>query len=190
MKKQDLRTEFKKKRAALSPLDLHERSEKICQRLFSSFQLEGKIVSLFLPIEKFKEINTYIILEKGKTIGTRFALPKTNFSNHSLKHYIFESNDQLEITEWGIPEPKSGKVIDSSKIDFVLIPLLTVDHKGHRVGYGKGFYDRFLENCSPHCTFVGLHLFDELSDIEDVGDHDVQLHYCISPEKFWRFEKE
>lgn len=188
MLKSKARSLYKQKRLELSPRELEERSEAICAAVFSKFQLEGKTVSLFLPIERQKEINTYLILEKGMAIGTKIALPKTNMSNHSLKHFQFESQSQLTLNELGIPEPMSGKMIKPDALDFVFVPLLAVDKSGHRIGYGKGFYDRFLKKCSPHCQFIGLHLFDEFIEIEDIDSHDIQLNYCITPEKVIRFE--
>jgi 5-formyltetrahydrofolate cyclo-ligase len=188
MLKKAVRELYKQKRRELSPLELDNRSEKICVALFSRFQLEGKTVSLFLPIERQKEINTYHILEKGMSIGTLIALPKTNTANHSMKHYLFENQSQLALNELGIPEPTSGKMIKPEQLDFVFVPLLAVDKTGHRIGYGKGYYDRFLKKCSPHCQFVGLHLFDEFIEIEDVDTHDIQLDYCITPEKIIRFD--
>jgi 5-formyltetrahydrofolate cyclo-ligase len=189
MNKKEARTYYKQKRLELSPSELDERSEMICNSIFSNFQLEGKTISLFLPIERQKEINTYMILEKGAAIGTTVALPKAIVSNHTLKHYQFESHAQLALSELGIPEPTHGKLIKPEQLDFVFVPLLAVDKTGHRIGYGKGFYDRFLRKCSPNCLFVGLHLFDEFIDIDDVDTHDIQLNYCITPTKIIRFEK-
>lgn len=189
MTKKEARAYFKQKRLELSPSELFMRSEQICNAVFSNFQLEGKTISLFLPIERQKEINTYIILEKGVAIGTNVSLPKTIERSHSLKHYLYESQNQLALSELGIPEPTSGKLIKPETLDYVFVPLLAVDKTGHRIGYGKGYYDRFLLKCSSKCQFIGLHLFDEFIEIEDVDTHDVQLDYCITPTKIIRFEK-
>lgn len=189
MNKQEARLYFKQKRLELSPRDLEERSELICTAVFTNFQLEGKTISLFLPIERQKEINTYKILEKGLALGVNIALPKTIMSNHTLKHYQFESHSQLQLSEHGIPEPTHGKIIKPEQLDFVFVPLLAVDKTGHRIGYGKGFYDRFLRKCSPNCLFIGLHLFDEFIDIDAIDSHDIQLNFCITPSKIVRFEK-
>lgn len=187
MKKGDLRILYKQKRLELSPSELESRSEAICQQIFSNFQLEGKTFSLFLPIERHKEINTYSILEKGISIGATVALPKSNLENHTMKHFQFENHSQLKVNELGIPEPTHGKLIKPEALDVVFIPLLAVDPTGHRIGYGKGFYDRFLKKCNDHCLFIGLHLFDETIEFDDVDQHDVQLDFCITPNKILRF---
>lgn len=188
MKKADFRTCYKLKRLELSPAEIEKRSEKICEAIFTKFQLEGKTMSLFLPIEKHKEINTYHILEKGISIGATIALPKIVPNTHTLKHYQYESHSKLEVNSIGIPEPIKGKLIKTESLDIVFIPLLAVDKTGHRIGYGKGFYDRFLKKCSAHCLFVGLHLFDEFVDIEDIDVHDVQLDYCVTPYQIVKFD--
>lgn len=188
MTKKEIRTFYKQKRMTLSPSELEKRSESIVDLLFSNFQLEGKTISLFLPIERHKEINTYYILEKGISIGATIGLPKTNSENHSMKHFQYESHTQLAVNELGIPEPTVGKVIPASQFDYVFVPLLAIDSNGHRIGYGKGYYDRFLKKCSPHCKFIGLNIFDEFVEIDDIDSHDMELHYCISPSNFVRFD--
>ena len=154
MTKQELRVLYKTRRLELSSNDLEERSQLICETVFKNFQLEGKQISLFLPIERQKELNTYKILEKGIAIGTNIALPKMDTDENNLKHYQFENHSQLKTNNWGIPEPQTGKLIKNKDLDYVFVPLLTLDSKGHRVGYGKGFYDRFLKKCRPDCIFI------------------------------------
>ena len=84
------------KRAALSPRQLEEISASICHTVFSKYQLEGKKISLFLPIERKKEINTYLIWEKAMSFGAQVAVPKANMKTNELKQVLFESVDQLE----------------------------------------------------------------------------------------------
>jgi 5-formyltetrahydrofolate cyclo-ligase len=189
MKKSELRSFYKQKRLELTPSELIHRSSQICERLFANFQLQGKTISLFLPIERQKEINTYEILEKGISISTRIGIPKSNLSNSRMIHYMYESPTQLQLNELGIPEPTSGEIIKDNEFDYVLVPLLAIDSSGHRVGYGKGFYDRFLENCSSQCVKIGIHLFEDFEDIDDVSEHDVALDICITPLTIYRFDR-
>lgn len=189
MTKNELRILFKQKRIELTPSELNYRSELICNLLFSSFQLEGKVLSIFLPIERQKEINTYQILEKGISLGAKVGISKSSLANSTMKHFQYESPSQLIINSLGIPEPTGGKQLKEIDFDFVLVPLLAIDSSGHRVGYGKGFYDRFLQNCSPKCQFIGLHLFDEFTPIDDISKHDIQLDFCITPTQLVRFDR-
>ena len=111
MTKQEVRESYIAKRKALSPRQLEEISEAVCHMVFSKYQLEGKKISLFLPIEGNKEINTYKIWEKALSFGAQVAVPKANFKTNELKQVIFETEDQLEISAFGIPEPKKGRVL-------------------------------------------------------------------------------
>lgn len=189
MKKSELRKTYLEKRLALSPKELEEASEKICRNVFTHFQLEQKKISLFLPIEGKKEINTYLIWEKAISFDAQVAVPKTDMKTLEMKHIIFESVDQLEVVSYGIPEPKKGRVIAAEHFDFVFVPLLAIDEFGNRVGYGKGIYDRFLKKCSPRCKLIGLSHFDELSaPVDETHDFDVKLHCCITPNHFYRFD--
>lgn len=188
MTKAELRIQYREKRKQLSPDKLEQLSEEICGKAMSYFQLEDKTISLFLPIERQFEINTYLLWEKARSYGTKIAVPKANFETNEMTHILFESHDQLEISSYGIPEPKKGKVISPSKFDFVFVPLITIDSEGHRVGYGKGFYDRFLKKCSPSCRFIGLHLFNSTETIDDVLPTDIKLDFCITPDEIIRFK--
>lgn len=93
----------------------------------------------------------------------------------------FDKND------WDIPEPKDGAEIAVRKIDVVFLPLLAFDVRGHRVGYGKGFYDRFLGECREDVVKVGLSLFQAELLIEDVDEHDIPMDYCVTPNKTYFF---
>lgn len=188
MTKSELRELYRSKRLMLSPRELERLSETIVEQTLTHFQLEEKTISLFLPIERQKEVNTYLLWERAKNIGARVAIPKSNFESMEMRHYLFESTDQLEINEKGIPEPKKGKIIAADRFDIVFVPLLAVDKFGHRVGYGKGFYDRFLRKCSPSCQFIGLHYFDVEDSISDVLPTDVKLNALVTPEKIIRFD--
>ncbi|RYZ27704.1 MAG: 5-formyltetrahydrofolate cyclo-ligase, partial [Chitinophagaceae bacterium] len=77
--------------------------------------------------------------------------------------------------------------IDPKEIDLVVVPLLTFDKKGYRVGYGKGFYDRFLHQCKKDCIKIGLSYFDPIEAVDDANEFDVTLDFCITPQKAYVF---
>lgn len=188
MTKAELRKYYMDKRLAMSPKQLEDASERICHNAFKNFQLEKQKVSLFLPIERKKEINTYKIWEKALSFDAQVASPRVNAKTNELKHILFESKDQLELSPYGIPEPKKGRIVAAEHFDIVFVPLLAIDKKGNRVGYGKGYYDRFLKKCSPRCMFIGLHHFDEIENtVDDLVYTDIRLNACITPEKVYRF---
>ncbi|WP_430405897.1 5-formyltetrahydrofolate cyclo-ligase [Fluviicola sp.] len=188
MTKAELRQKYKEMRLQLSPGEIERLSETIVEQALTHFQLSEKTISLFLPIERQREVNTYILWERAMGIGATVAIPKTNFETMEMRHYLFESTDQLEINQKGIPEPKKGKVIAADRFDIVFVPLLAADVKGNRVGYGLGFYDRFLRKCAPNCLFIGLHYYDLEPKIEDVLPTDIRLNAVVTPNKVIRFD--
>ena len=105
----------------------------------------------------------------------------------TLTHYLLTENTQLRKNTYGIPEPVEGLLVPENKLDVVFVPLLAFDKKGCRVGYGKGFYDRFLMKCRPDTIKIGLSIFDAVSEISDATQADVRLDYCVTPEEIYSF---
>lgn len=187
MTKSELRLYYKNKRKQFSPFDLQRLSDTIVNTVLSNFQLADKTISIFLPIEKQLEINTYSLIEKLVSLDAKIGVPKANFETMEMKHYRWSDATSLEINEFGIPEPKEGKVLAPDRFDVVFVPLLAVDQHGNRVGYGKGFYDRFLKKCRKDCVFIGLHYFDLYPLIEDTFDGDIPLDAVVLPTGVHRF---
>jgi 5-formyltetrahydrofolate cyclo-ligase len=121
----------------------------------------------------------------------RLAAPVVQPDGFSLKHYELTLATPLVNNRWGIPEPvpTSTAEVWPAQLDAVLVPLLACDQRGHRVGYGGGFYDRFLAQCRPGAKFIGLSLLDDepLAEIADVLPTDVPLHACLTPGGVWNF---
>ena len=76
--------------------------------------------------------------------------------------------------------------IEASKLEVIFVPLLAFDKVGHRVGYGKGFYDGFLKNC-PNAVKIGLSFFEADEKIKDIRPDDIALDYCLTPNQIYRF---
>ena len=72
-------------------------------------------------------------------------------------------------------------------IDVVFIPLLAYDAKGHRIGYGKGFYDRFLQQCKPETLKIGLSFFEAETSIIPHEFTDISLDFCVHPKGIYQF---
>ena len=93
-----------------------------------------------------------------------------------LTHFVFDESTQFAPNSWGIDEPLNGVSIEASEIDMVITPLLCIDKNKQRVGYGKGYYDRFLSECKPTVQKIGVSLFPQLTiEIEDINEFDVKL---------------
>ncbi len=177
MTKKEIRSLYKQKRFEWSAEEREIASLSIYRRLLMELNLDGKKVSVFLPIERFGEVNSKHFL--ASLNSTQFYLPVVK-ANRDLVHIAYESGDQIQVSEWGIPEPKYGEEVSPEIFDYVFVPLLAIDQNGYRVGYGKGFYDKFLSQCSPTCQFIGLSYFDPIDAIDDLNEFDIPLHACAT----------
>ncbi len=189
MLKSEIRALFKEKRKGLSYLELNRKSQQITNLILNQFDLKNKEVSIFLPIEKQKEFDSYPLLEELIIQGAKPVISKSNFEDCSLTLYRYENVSQLEVNAFGIPEPKYGEIVSESLLNLVFVPLLALDKKGNRVGYGKGFYDKLLAKCSPECLFIGISLFDEFVEIDDLNPFDIPLHCCFTPVLYYEFRQ-
>lgn len=191
MNKKQLRKLYIKKRAALTMEQCHTMSVAIADNFFNYIEiplLNPIYLHLFLPIKGKKEVDTFIILDRilADYPNIKIALSKSNFTNYSMQFYEFTKETILIENTYGIPEPVAGNLIKPEQLDFVLIPLLVVDETGNRIGYGKGFYDRFLANCHADCKKIGL-FFEKSIPLIKVNEFDVPLDFCITPDKVYGF---
>ncbi len=189
MTKQELRTLFLEKRTALNEAEYHHLNRKLCDQFFASVDLSFlHVIHCFLPIPEKKEPDTWLIIDRlqREFPHIRIVIPKVNRHTNALDHILFEGIGKLKPSPWGVPEPTEGIPMPVEKIDLVLVPLLAFDATGHRIGYGKGYYDRFLAKCSASAIRIGLSFFDPVPVIESTRD-DVQLSGCITPTRFFRF---
>jgi len=189
--KKELRERFKQMRLLLTK----EEEDSLNDGLLLQFQRfnwsKFSCIHVFLPIKSFKEPNTVILINwlRQNFPHIKLVVPKTNTGSFTMHHYIWEEGQAFEVNKWGIEEPASGELVLAEQLDVVIVPLLAFDRMGNRIGYGKGFYDRFLSICRPDCLKIGLSLFEAIKLIEDVNPMDIPLDYCITPNTIWEFGK-
>lgn len=185
--KKTLRLKYKKLRENLSVDSIEEMSLQIANQALKLPIWDKTYYHIFLPISSKKEVNTEYVLHILQGKDKSIVVSKADFSTGEMKHILLQENTVLKTTEYGIPEPVSGIEISSEILDVVFVPLLGYDKNGHRIGYGKGFYDRFLSKCSPNTIFVGLSFFEAEPEIM-VEATDIPLNFCITPKKTIEFK--
>lgn len=191
MTKQELKKVYLQKRQALSEAEYAHLNFRLYQHFFSTVDLTfATVLHTFLPILSKKEVDTWLIIDRIRTEypHIRISIPKVNGKTGELENFYFEGLHQLATNEWGIQEPKQGIPTESQKIDMVLVPLLAFDQSGHRVGYGKGYYDKLLKTCKPTCKKIGLSLFTAEEKIADTNSSDIALNQCITPTQIFNFK--
>lgn len=183
MKKKELRKIYKQKRTDLSKTEIDKFQKNIYKQVSELDFSSVENIHIFLPILRQKEINTYPIIQFLQAKNKTIVISKSNFKTNTLQHFIFDANTKIEVNEWGIPEPVNAQEISVKEIDLVFVPLLVSDKKNYRVGYGKGFYDRFLSECKPSIKTIGLNFFTPINKIEDVNKYDIALGEVLFPKE-------
>lgn len=192
MSKQQLRKLFKERRQALTAAQVSEGSQAIARLFFTTFAVEKmKAVHCYLPIRRQKEVDTFPIIFTiyEKYLQTKVIVPRSLPETTDMEHYQWQSDMTLELNTWGIlePDPHTSVPFPINQIDAVIVPLLACDTRGHRVGYGKGFYDKFLAQCRPDTLKIGVSFFEPTNTFISPDPTDIPLDYCITPQKTWRF---
>jgi 5-formyltetrahydrofolate cyclo-ligase len=190
MSKAELRDLYLDKRQALSPEEHAAQSSKIADLFFSHADLSAiNTINCFVSLKHKGEVETALIIERLWTEFPRIATnaPRINLSSGEIEAFPFSKDTTLIENRWRIPEPAAGEPVDPAKIDLVIVPLLCFDERGYRVGYGRGFYDKFLARCRPDCFKVGLSFFSAIDRVMDLDQYDVALGACVTPEKVYVF---
>jgi 5-formyltetrahydrofolate cyclo-ligase len=193
MTKSELRKEYLEKRAVLSANEVASMSTSISDAFFFVVNLATvRNLHCYLPIDKFNEPDTRVIFER---VWQEFpelitTVPRIDFATGELASVLYSSTCPIVQNKWGVNEPEGGTVVHPEAIDLAIVPLLCFDEAGYRVGYGKGYYDRFLAKCRPNCLKVGLSFFPPVEKIEDTDEFDVPLDLFTTPEDIYRRDAE
>ena len=190
MTKAELRKIYSLKRSLLTEEELSDANTGLLDQL-SYFDWSGvRYVHTFLPIIKNKEPDMWLFIEwiKASYPDIGIVISNSNPKDYSMNHFLLTDDIELAENSWGIVEPVVGEIITDKQIDVVLVPLLVVDTTGNRVGYGKGFYDRFLANCRSDTQKVGVSLFEPVEEITDLSPLDVPLDVVITPSSNMQFK--
>ncbi len=188
MTKAALRTAYKQKRKDLSAA-AKDRMEDLMLIQFQSMHLDiPEVVMTYSPIESLNEYNPVLIEEYCffKNPATTLVYPVADFITNTLKPFAVKEDTFFEINEYEIEEPIDGEEIPATTINLMIVPLLAFNENGYRVGYGKGFYDKLIQDCSPDLVKVGFSFFDA-AIIDDTNNLDKKLDFCITPERIYEF---
>ena len=189
--KQQIRKAALAGRKELSEVEYQNRNESILDH-FSRWPVAVSLKAFhcFLPIAKNKEPDTWPIIDFLQRNDKAVIISRSDTTTNVLTHFHFEDRSQLRENKWGIPEPVTGELADVSQLDMVFIPLLAFDLAGNRIGYGKGYYDRFLSACKEDVLKVGLSLLPPLAEPLEAEAHDIPLDYCITHEQIYKFDRD
>ena len=189
MLKSEARKIYKEKRQALP---LSERV-KMDDLLLIQLQTTGLPFITFLlsywPLEEAHEPNTHLFTDYLEFQNPEIVVcyPKTDFSSLTMQSLQTNDDTRFRKNQYNIYEPEDGEIVSPGGMDMIFVPLLAFDKKGYRVGYGKGFYDRYLSQCRSGCVKIGFSYFEPLDALDDAGEFDVPLDLCVTPTTVYAF---
>lgn len=188
MNKAVARKHYIAKRDTLSVEQIIANSKEIAERFIASGIWKGcKMIHIFISIPGKAEVNTSFLIDFFFKEYPEIKLCTSVVAENDLVHTHITETTTFLPNKWNIPEPVERTIVNEQEIDLVLLPLLAFDSKGNRVGYGKGFYDRFLQKCKPNVIKVGLSLFDPTEELIDADAWDVPMDWGVTPEKVYHF---
>jgi 5-formyltetrahydrofolate cyclo-ligase len=190
MTKAELRKIYLGKRQLLSLAERELASAKIASQFFDTVDLENtNVLHCFVPIERFAEVDTRPIFQRlwSEYPEIFTAVPRVNHETEEIESLRYGPDTELVESKWQIGEPSHNERAEPKDVDLVLVPLVCCDLKGHRVGYGHGYYDRFLRKTRSDCLKIGLSIFPPVDAIDDAHEGDVRLDLCITPEQIYKF---
>ncbi|MBE7169646.1 MAG: 5-formyltetrahydrofolate cyclo-ligase [Williamsia sp.] len=189
MIKEELRKIYRKKRAELTPAEMNRLDDLLLIR-FQQWPLAPINTLLsFRPIEGRGEVNTHLITDYllFRMPGLQIAYPVMDKEGFNFQALLTDGETQYKRNAFGIEEPVHAEPVDPTELDAVLVPLLISDMKGYRVGYGKGYYDRFLYECRTDVLKIGFSYFEPVDQIDDIHQFDIPLSICVTPNKVYEF---
>ena len=148
-------------------------------KILNKSKTSGKIIGGYYPYNH--EVNTLKILEKFEKLNYQISLPKIK-KNFQMDFFKWSVKDLLSINKYGIPEPITDKIVYPN---ILLVPLIAFDKHLNRVGYGGGFYDRYLERVKKikNIMTIGLaYSFQKVQKIP-VNKYDIKLDFIVTNEK-------
>jgi len=177
-----LRKLYKDKRKALGAEQRAILSEKIRGEVMAFIDAHKRFqyFHIFLPIQRLNEIDTFPIVNALLAEGKQVYTSITDFETGELRTVELQSTTRYTRDKWDIPIPVEPQDVGLEDIQVVFIPLLAYDLAGNRIGYGKGFYDRFLTKLSQDVYKIGLSYFVPEVSI-GVEEHDISMDICILP---------
>jgi 5-formyltetrahydrofolate cyclo-ligase len=182
--KKSLRKDVLSKRQSLSSQEVGEKSDNIHKLLFQLKYFQDAGV-MMVYVDFRNEVKTAAIITTALNQGKRVVIPVCKEAGQLIPSEVYQFPEDLEPGTWGILEPKPGRLrpVEPGEIDLVLVPGVAFDQRGNRLGYGAGYYDRFLAKASPSATFVALAY--ELQVVEDVFpvEHDMPVHYILTEDR-------
>lgn len=183
--KKMLRQEMMAKRKALSKAEWADKSSIIKKQVLTCDEyINANVVHCFVSMNARFEVDTHSLINEMLKQNKRVIIPVTNLENGNLQHSELYDLSDLRENKWGVLEPKTIYSVEVSELELILVPLLAADIHGNRLGYGKGFYDRFLD--TVEAPAIALLFQDFILDYIPTEKFDKKVNGLISEKGIFR----
>lgn len=190
MNKKLLRQQARRKRDSLNWLEIQGKSHEISQRLLLMPEYQkAKTVLFYLSFNN--EVDTQGIINNAWQQRKKVLVPICQTATKNLLLSEFRSFSELTSGTWNIPEPKKEYVrpFPPSQVDLAIIPGLAFDLQGNRLGYGAGYYDRFLPTLPSSCPKIALSYDLTMLEFLPTEEHDIPMDYIVTETTIHRITK-
>lgn len=178
--KSELRTYFKNIRNNINDIDRANKSNLIRSNFLSEFS-EGKVY--FIYKSYLSEADTEGIIKELFKMNKTVLIPKCDIKTETMTAVKISEKNSFRLNQYGILESDTGDFFEK-KIDIVVLPGLGFDKKGNRIGYGKGYYDKFLNSLNYKPLTVGLCYSQQIIESIDIcNNDDVKLDYIVTDQE-------
>ena len=185
MLKAEARKFYRSERKKFTNQEVQQKSKLIFDQIKEIDFNHDQTFHIFLPIEKNNEINTYPIIDWLFKHQKSIVVPLV--IGDDMINCKVNEGFETALNSMQIPEPIHYTNIEADEIDVVFVPMFVADKHGNRVGYGGGYYDKFLARCKPNVKKIGLTYFRPIDVIDDAYSGDIPLNYCLTPDEIVSF---
>ncbi|MEP7258546.1 MAG: 5-formyltetrahydrofolate cyclo-ligase [Flavitalea sp.] len=189
MLKVNIRKDYLERRRQLTLSEMQDKTAQITEK-FGKLDLTEKHQLLsYYPINTQNEFDVVLpeTMLRKRSPEIRIAWPKLGIDESTMEAIQLDKETLFVKNRYNILEPLHGEKVQPKLIDILFIPLIAFDIKGYRVGFGKGYYDRYLARCRPDALKIGFSFFEPVDSLDDIHQFDVPLNLCISPMRVYEF---
>ena len=185
--KQPLRERIKRMLATMPPELAEARSVTICTHVTALAEFSrARTVMVYLAIAG--EVDPTGIAQAAWSAGKTVVVPKVSWHDRSMAAIEYRSLDEhMDVDRFGIRTPRQGSMVAGGELDMVVVPGLAFDRRGHRLGRGGGFYDRFLPGLPQGATLVAVAFDEQVVDDLPVDEHDHPVDMLVTEREVLRF---
>lgn len=184
--KSEIRKIYKQKRADMNKADVAEKSRMAAEAFIAS-KLYRNASQLMLYMPLGNETDTAAIIAAALADGKKLVLPLTDRKTYEITPVLWDGESELREGAFSVKEPADARLADISRLDLVIVPGISFDMSGARVGFGKGCYDRFLEGISA--VKLGFCYDFQLADKIPADEHDVKMDFLVTESGLVRTKK-